>query len=243
MLKRSINAEFLKLKHSFIWIILIILPIFSVIIGDANYYLNREILQNQWLSLWTQVGLFYVQFFFPILISICCSYQCRLEHKNHNWNRVMCSPIPVSHVFLSKLIVLGSLTFIVQLLLLLLFFISGKFFGFNNAFPIEIIGWCFRGWISSITIGTIGLYLSMRIKSFSIPIGIIFCSCFVGLAFYVQKLGMFFPTSLLIIGMSSISQSSLTLSELILFLIMNILMTSIFCIISVNRLNKIDVSA
>ena len=60
MLKRCISAEWLKLSHSRIWVILLILPIISVLIGSANFYLNQGVLKNEWYSLCSQVSLLYV---------------------------------------------------------------------------------------------------------------------------------------------------------------------------------------
>ncbi|MBM7855327.1 hypothetical protein JOC37_001720 [Desulfohalotomaculum tongense] len=79
MFKKSISAEWLKLRHSRIWLVLITLPIISVLLGSINYHFNQGVLQNEWYSLWTQVSLFYGEFFLPILIAICCAYICRIE--------------------------------------------------------------------------------------------------------------------------------------------------------------------
>lgn len=58
-MKRSISAEWLKLRHSRIGLVIAVLPIISMLIGSANFYLNQGALQNGWYSLWTQVSLFY----------------------------------------------------------------------------------------------------------------------------------------------------------------------------------------
>lgn len=58
-MKRSISAEWLKLRHSRISLVIAVLPIISLLIGCANYYLNQGALQNGWYSLWIQVSLFY----------------------------------------------------------------------------------------------------------------------------------------------------------------------------------------
>ena len=122
MLKRCISAEWIKLRHSNIWIILMILPVISVLIGGANFFMNQGVLTKGWYSLWSQVGLFYGEFFFPILIAICCAYMWRLEHHNKNWNMIMTAPVPAVSIFLAKLIVLAVLLFFVQIFLFLRYF-------------------------------------------------------------------------------------------------------------------------
>ncbi len=243
MLKRSIAAEGLKLRHSRIWLILFVLPSLSILIGCANYYLNQGVLHQEWYSLWTQVSLFYGEFFLPILIAICCSYLCRLEHQNHNWNSLMAAPISPAHVFLAKLAVLGILLFFVQIFFLLLYYGAGKLLQLSSPFPLETLGWIFKGWLACITIASIQLGLSLRIRSFATPIGICLCAVFMGLGMYLLKLGMFFPYSLLTIGMGILQQKCIMGSENLLFIIMNLLFTILFSFISIYRLKNTDITA
>lgn len=243
MINRIISAEILKLRRSHIVIVLMILPILSIMIGCANYYFNQGVLQKEWYSLWTQVGLFYSEFFLPILIAICCAYICRLEHLNRNWNKMMTTPTSPSSVFIGKLIVVSSIIILVQIFFLALYFLAGKFFGFSSLFPKVIFSWVLRGCLASITIASLQLGLSMGIRSFAAPIGISLCGAFIGLGMYVIKLGMFFPYSLLTIGMSALSQESLTSIKNSQFIIMNLLFAIIFSIAAIHRLKKADIRA
>lgn len=193
---RSISAECLKLRHSRLGLILMALPALSLLIGCANFYFNQSVLQYGWHSLWTQVALFYGAFFLPVLIAICCAYVCRLEYMNRDWNAVLTAPVAITSVIVAKLVVVGLLIFIVQLLFLALFFGAGHLLGISSAFPAETWGWIFRGWVASLSIAAIQLGLSLRIHSFAAPIGICLCAVFLGLGLYVAKLGMFFPYSL-----------------------------------------------
>lgn len=243
MLKRCIYAEWLKLRHSNMCFVIMILPILSIIIGCANYYFNQSTLSNGWYSLWTQVSLFYGEFFLPVLIAICCAYVCRLEHMNKNWNTVMAAPISSTNIFLSKLFIVSILVFMVQMFFFILYIFAGKLFGLPQNTPIETFGWLFRGWIASITISAVQLGLSMRIRSFAVPIGISICAVFIGLGMYVTKLGMFFPYSLLTIGMGVLSQEGLLSNQNNLFYIMNIVFIMVASILSIRHLRKADVCA
>ena len=241
MLTKSILAEWMKLRHSRMLLVLIVLPTISILIGCTNFYFNQGILQNEWYSLWTQVSLFYGEFFLPVLIAICSSYVCRLEHMNRNWNVLMTAPVTVPSIFIAKLTIVGILIIFVQIYFLLLYYCAGNMFGFSSFFPVETFGWIFRGWIASITISTIQLFLSLRIRSFAAPIGLSLCGVFLGLGMYVLKIGMFFPFSLLTIGMGVISQESLTIAENILFFFMNAFFIILFSTISIGKLKKTDV--
>lgn len=240
-MKRSISAELLKLRHSRIGFVLAVLPIISLLIGCANYYVNQGVLQNGWYSLWTQVSLFYGEFFLPILIAICCSYLCRLEHQNRNWNMVLSSPVTVASVYFAKLIVVSILILLAQALFMGLYWLAGTLFSLPDPFPLETIGWTLRGWCASISIGALQLGLSLRIRSFATPIGISLCAVFIGLGMYIVKVGVFFPFSLLTIGMSVLSQDKLTIVQNILFWLMNMAFIIIFASMSIRRLKNKDI--
>lgn len=244
MLKRCISAEWLKLRHSRIWVMLVILPIISVLIGSANFYMNQGVLEKEWYSLWSQVGLFYGEFFFPILIAICSAYMWRLEHLNKNWNMIMTVPVSVASIFISKLFIIGLLLIIVQGSFFLLYFVAGKLTGLTLALPNELLGWLIQGWIAGLTISTLQLALSMRFRSFAIPVGIGLCAIFFGLGMYVMDLGMFFPHSLLTIGMGVLSQTGFSSqSEYLLFIIINLLYIIVISLVAIRRMSKNDVVA
>lgn len=238
---RSLSAEWLKLRHSRIGWILAALPAISLFIGGANYYFNQSVLQNGWYSLWTQVSLFYGEFFLPVLIAICCAYLCRLEHVNRNWNAVLTAPVSVASVFIAKLAVVSMLILVVQLLFFALYIVAGIGFGLSSPLPDEAMGWILRGWIASISISSVQLGLSVRIRSFAAPIGICLCAVFVGLGLYVAKLGMFFPYSLLTVGMGVMSQDGLSGADNSLFYMMNILFIVILSSLTIRRLRTADV--
>ncbi|MBH8609301.1 ABC transporter permease [Thermoactinomyces sp. CICC 10521] len=240
-MKRSISAEWLKLRHSRIGLVLAVLPVISLLIGCTNYYFNQGALQNSWFSLWTQVSLFYGEFFLPILIAICCSYVCRLEHLNRNWNMILASPVSVASVFLAKLIVVSILILFAQALFMALYWLAGNLFTLPGPFPVETIGWTIRGWYVSLSISALQLGLSLRIRSFATPIGINLCAVLIGLAMYTAKLGIFFPFSLLTIGMCVLSQNKLTDIQNILSWMVNMAYIIIFASMSIRWLRSDDI--
>lgn len=240
-MERSISAEWLKLRHTRIGLVLAVLPILSLLTGCANYYFNQGVLQNGWYSLWTQVSLFYGEFFLPILIAICCAYVCRLENLNRNWHMVMTSPVSAASVFIAKLFVVSILILFAQALFMGLYLIAGILFSLPGPFPIETLGWIIRGWYASLSIIAFQLCLSLRIRSFATPIGISLLAVFIGLGMYIAKLGLLFPFSLLTIGMSVLSQDKLTGLQNIQFWAMNMAFVVIFASIFIHRLKNKDI--
>lgn len=246
MLKNAINAEILKLKHSGIFIPTLGLSILCVLIGSGNYFANKAVFSvPEWQALWTQVALFYGDFFYPIMAAICAAYLWRMEHTNHNWNSLMTAPISENIVFLSKFLILTIIGFLTQLFLMLIYYCVGIFaFHFKSDFPIAMaFGWLIYGWIAAISISAMQLYLSMRIRSFSIPIGISFGFCIIGLILYGLKIGKIFPNSLLILGIGATEATAIPLSEGISIGIVSIIYSCIFYILATYFLKKSDISA
>lgn len=237
-MKQSVSAEWLKLRHSRIVLVLAVLPVISLLIGGANFYFNQDVLRNGWYSLWSQISLFYGEFFLPILIAICCSYLCRLEHINRNWHMILAIPVSVAHVYLAKWVVSSILILFTQAFFLGLYWLAGTFFSLPQPFPIETIGWTIRGWYASLSIIALQLGLSLRIRSFATPIGISLCGILIGLSMYTAKLGLFFPFSLLTIGISALSQAPLTNIQVVLFWTVNMVYVVIFSLVSIRWLKK-----
>lgn len=241
MIKQSISAELLKLRNSRIGLVLVVLPSISLMIGCANFYLNQGVLENGWYSLWNQVCIFYGEFFLPILIAICCSYVCRLEHLNRNWNMILTSPVSVASVFLAKLLVVSILILFTQAFFLGVYWLAGTLFSLPGHFPVDTIVWSVRGWYATLSISALQLAISLRIHSFATPIGICLCAVFIGLGMYTANLGIFFPFSLLTIGMNVLSQDQLTDEQNILFWVVNLSFVIIFAAMSIRRLKNKDI--
>ena len=168
MLRHAVAAEGRKLKGSCIWLAFLFLPAFSVFVGCANFSMNREILTNEWQSLWTQVSLFYGDLFLAVLLSIYAAYAWRLEHLNHNWNTLMTASVPVRNIFWSKFLVIAGLSFVTQVLFFALYLAAGFYFGFQSPVPPDVIRWFLCAWIGSLPVAAMQLFFAMRIRSFAV---------------------------------------------------------------------------
>ena len=127
MLATCIRMEQKKLKHSHLWLVFAVIPVIPAVMGAGNYMQNLELLKSGWYSLWTQVSLFYANFFYAPLIAVYCSYIWRVEHMNYNWNTLMTMPVPRRDIFLSKLLLSLECTVGLQLWLWILYLITGKY--------------------------------------------------------------------------------------------------------------------
>lgn len=246
MLINAIRAENMKSRHSNMWVAVSILPLLTAAIGAIIYGINASVSLydgNVWQQLWLQTGLFYGYFFFPVLIAICASFLWRLEHTNHNWNSLMTMPIPRSTIFIAKLVVLAKSIFAAQALLMVFIIAVGKLgFHFIEPLPVSMLWWLFMGWFGALGVAAVQLYLSMKIRSFAVPVGLAVCLCIAGLACYITGLGSMFPYSQLILGLSS-QEKTLPIDSLATLVPMVVFYIVFFILLASRRLKKIDIVA
>lgn len=243
MLLRCIRSENQKLKHSLIFPACILIPIIPAIMGTFNYIQNVGILTQQWYSLWTQHTLFYACFFYAPLIALYCSYLWRLEHRNHNWNVFMTAPVSIPCLYFGKFTVIFRVTLFTQIWVGALYIICGKLIGLPGFCPLPIIFWLLRGTIAAAAIGSLQLLLSMVIRSFSVPIGIALVGGIFGMLLMNAGKGLYWPYSLMILGMNSSRTEDALHGDVLLFLLSTLVFFLIFYLAAVFLLKNRDVHA
>lgn len=241
MFIRSVRAEFLKPRRSFIWLAMLALPVLSAGLGTANYLNNLGMLTEQWYSLWTQHALFYCTLFAPALTGVYCAYICRLEHLNRNWNAVMTQPVPVGTMLAAKLTVVSVMTALTQLFIGILFIISGKIAGLTAPIPFELVYWILRGWWALTVQASLLLCVALIIRSFAVPVAAGILGGFCGLPALVKGFGVYFPFSLLELGMCSHNPSEPMDCSAAGFLVSSILYLLLGFAVSVLWMRKQDV--
>lgn len=241
MLFRCIKSEIIKLKRSGIVPVLIIIPLIAVFMGTGNYYMNIGVLQNKWYSLWTQVSLFYSYFFFPASIALICSYLCKLEHENSNWNKILAAPIKRRNIIISKLVSATILICFSQIMAAIFYIIGGKITGLDSNIPKELIQWISLGAVAGISVAAVQLFISMNVKNFAVPVGISVCLSILGLRFVMAEKAFTIPYSLVIYSMSALKPGGFGVDVIAKILITSILFTIIFVSIENIILKRKDV--
>ena len=241
MLLKCIKSEIIKLKRSGIVPVLIIILLIAVFMGTGNYYMNIGVLQNKWYSLWTQVSLFYSYFFFPASIALICSYLCKLEHENSNWNKILAAPIKRRNIIISKLVSATILICFSQIMVAIFYIIGGKIVGLDSNIPKELIQWISLGAVTGISVAAVQLFISMNVKNFAVPVGISVCLSILGLRFVMAEMALSIPYSLVIYSMSALKPGGFGGDVIAKILITAFLFTVIFALIENIILKRKDV--
>lgn len=243
MIIRCILAEIRKLRHSLILSACLLIPVIPAVMGTFNYIQNQSILNSEWYSLWTQNTLFYACLFYAPLIGLYCSFLWRLEHRHNNWNIIMTAPVPAHDVFFAKLSVTLGITLLTQIWMGVLFIVCGKLTGLPGFCPPQIFIWLFRGLLGAIPVCTLQLLLSMKIRSFSFPVGIALAGSIGGMLATNKNLGFLWPYSLMLLGMNSNKTEDAIADSILPFLLSALVYSVIFCFISVWLMKHRDIKA
>lgn len=214
MLLACVKTERKKLHHSNLWVAFLVIPLLPTVMGAANYMNNLGLLKSEWYSLWTQHSLFYANFFYAPLIALYCSYIWRVEHLNYNWNHLMTMPVSAADVFLSKLLLAVRCTVFLQIWMWVLFLIAGKAVGLPGMPDLQILVWLLRGSLGALAITSLQLLLSMIIRSFAVPIALALLGSVAGLLASNGGLGLFWPYSLMLMGMNANKTEDMVSSSL-----------------------------
>ncbi|MBZ6484809.1 hypothetical protein CCZ20_24135 [Priestia aryabhattai] len=199
MFRDYLMFEWFKLKRQKIWILLMLVPFISVILGLASFLGNYDVLMdekgdNGWLESWTQITLFYGMLFLPISSGIYAAMVCRTDHLNGGWKLQFSLPISKGIIYLSKLTIILLLILLMQLFLVLFYLIGGTIIHIDNPIPVTfILSAILLSWLGTFSLSSIQLWLSFKIKSFGIPLGINIFLSFLVFAAYTSKWGMLYP--------------------------------------------------
>lgn len=228
MLLRLLKAERMKLKRSPVWLAFLFMPVVPALLGTINYMANIEILQSGWYSLWTQHTLFTCYFFLPVMLGIYCAYLMRLEHQNHNWNKLLTMPSRAYQVFLSKLITASTMLLMTEAWIGVLFILSGKLAGITAPVPQKLFGWLALGILGGIVTVSIQLLLSLMFRSFALPVGIALAGGLSGLVALAKGFGHIYPYALMSYGMRANAPQTLLETGTISFVVVSLLYIALF---------------
>lgn len=241
MLFRLLKAERMKLRRSPVWIAFLIMPIIPAILGTANFVYQQGVLTHEWYSLWTQHTLFTDYFFLPIMLGVYCAYIMRLEHANHNLNKLFTMPAGRGTIFLSKLITASGMVVLSEAWICALFVISGCLVGLATPPWQQIMIWGLFGSLGGMVMVSIQLVISIFTQSFALPVGISFAGGLSGLVFLAKNLGHIWPYSLMAYGMNSNSPQELLASGYAQFVLICLAYILIFNLISAFIVSKRDI--
>lgn len=175
------------------------------------------------------------------MIAIAASFLWRVEHKGKNWNLYMTSPVKLTALYGAKFYILIKLILELQLLVGILFFLSGKLLGLPGSMPLTIVWWLVRGTLGSLVIAAIQLLVSMAIHNFAVPVMVGFLGGISGFLFSSYGYGGWYPYSQLMMGMNSNKTEDVLTQGNAVFFIVVLFYLLVFYVAGVLFLKKKDI--
>lgn len=170
---RHLHTEFMKLRRSLSWPIIVILPIIAVASGAIGSLSTGQGLTDGWHTLWIRSIGFYGMALLPVGIAILAALVWRVEHRNGNWNALMSGPSPAWRIVVGKAGVVAIMTGIMQVILLVTVVVFGTLvFGLPGFLPWKYFLSSVLVIVACVPIAAIQSGLSMFIRSFATPVAI-----------------------------------------------------------------------
>ncbi len=185
----SVRAEFLKLKRSLSWAVVVLLPLMAIITAITNTVVSGQQLGDGWHTLWLRVVVFYGLFPLAIGVSALASLVWRVEHHGGNWNALMGRSVSSLHVVIGKTAVLAVLAAAMQVVLVVGVVVAGKLvFGLPGMLPVQYFLVSLAIALACLPVAALQSGLSMLMRSFAAPIAVALPGAATGLVLLLANL-------------------------------------------------------
>lgn len=213
MFLHSLEAEWLKIKRSKIWLLIFLGPMIGVMFAYLNFFSNQDVFmsdpeKNEWLKVWSQILLFYAPLIFPILAGVFAAMICRFEHVSDSWKKILSLPIRRSYIFLAKLCLVFLLLAVTQMVTFSIFLIAGWATNLQGSIPLnQLFRFFFCGWIAALPLATIQMIFSIWWSNFGSSLAINIGCALPAVLFANSSYGQYYPWAQPILAMSPTDQS------------------------------------
>ncbi|NKY96383.1 ABC transporter permease [Nocardiopsis alborubida] len=185
----SVRAEFLKLKRSLSWVVVVLLPLLAVLTGAANTAVSGQPLEGDWHTLWMRVVVFYGLFPLAVGMAVLASLVWRVEHQGGNWNALMGRKVSSFHVVVGKTAVLAVLAAAMQAVLVAGVIVVGKLvFALPGTLPPRYLLASVVVVLACVPVAALQSGLSMLMRSFAAPVAVALLGATSGVLLLVTRL-------------------------------------------------------
>jgi len=162
-----LRSEWLKLRKSNIWLLILVSPILTTMLGMVS---RRD---EGWLYLLSEMSALHAMLFIPLLTGVFAAFVCRYEHAGGGWKQVLALPVSRTSLYVAKLSVVAALMAAMQLLFLAGLLALGAVKGIQESVPwMEIGRSLLGGWVASLPLAALQMAVSVAWASFAAPLAL-----------------------------------------------------------------------
>ncbi|HIW35005.1 MAG TPA: ABC transporter permease [Candidatus Paenibacillus intestinavium] len=168
-----LQAEWYKLRKTNIIPFILTGPLLVLAIA-WNVELDMEGTEGfQYIYTSMMVNLVYAVMFLPLMTGVLAAIICRYEHQAGGWKQLFALPTTRGKVYVSKFVIIISITLIMQLLYALVLLAVGLMKDYGEPFPmVLIVKSVLGGWVATLPLIALQLWLSTLFKSFAAPFAV-----------------------------------------------------------------------
>lgn len=245
----AVLAEFLKLKRSLSWAVVLLLPVIMVVSGSVMTLIGAERLDHGWHTMWLRSVVFYGLFPLAVGIAILASLVWQVEHRGGNWNALMSGPTSTARILAAKATAIATLAAVMHGVLLASVIVVGKIaFDLPGMLPGEYFVASILIVLACIPVAVLQSGLSMLIRSFAMPIAVTFVGAGVSTVLLLAKINIaIFILPYALIGRATQlgttafgATGRITSGDIASTIIATILLTAVLASVTTATLNRRD---
>ncbi|GIP38412.1 hypothetical protein J31TS4_16920 [Paenibacillus sp. J31TS4] len=168
-----IRSEWLKIRRSVIWLLLLVSPGLAGLIGLFGVREEQPGGPFPWLIALALMTALHAMLFLPLLTGVYAALVCRYEHAGGGWKQLLSLPVTRTRVYIVKFLFVMGLVALTQLLFLAVLLLIGTAKGGGGAIPwSELLGSVGRGWLACLPLAALQLAVSTAWSSFAAPLAV-----------------------------------------------------------------------
>ncbi|PYE47381.1 ABC transporter permease [Paenibacillus barcinonensis] len=165
---RILSAERLKMAKSPVWLLVLISPLISLLIGLLSS-------TKDWNGLMSVMVTLHGLLLLPMLTGVFTSFVCRFEHAGGGWKQLLVLPLTRAGVYWGKFTIVMTLVAGTQLLLLGSILLTGMVQGMAGPVPWGfLLGRLFLGLVACVPLAALQMFVSLIWSSFAAPLALNF---------------------------------------------------------------------
>lgn len=196
---RLLLAEWLKLRRSLIWLLILAVPLMVFLLGVAVIATGNS--TDQWDMLAMSGAAIWSFFLLPMTATALTALIAQLEHGSRGWSYVLALSHRKTSVFTAKAMIVLAVMALISALVALANMASGIVAGWivpeqamQGDLPVALLfGIMGKMWLTSLLVVAIQYAVAMRYRSFAVPVVVGIGGTFVAIVATSAKQGLYFP--------------------------------------------------
>lgn len=196
---RLLQAEWLKLRRSLIWLLILAVPLMVFLLGVAIIATGNS--TDQWNMLAMSGAAIWSFFLLPMTATALTALIAQLEHGSRGWSFMLALPHRKVSVFTAKALIVMAVMALISAFVAFANIASGMVAGWiapdqalQGPLPIMLLAELMsKMWLSGLLVVAIQFAVAMRYRSFAVPVVVGIAGTFVAVVATSAQQGLYFP--------------------------------------------------